>query len=233
MFLKLAHPSDSLEKIMLDQIPELEGLGINQRDLESFIEHFGRQCLLVCDGLDEHALGSNNDVVKVLMHKKYLDCNVFVTSRPHSTRDILCFFDTIVSVEGFTRSEARKFAYCIVRDDKVVEQIIDFNPTGGKQEVSLCKCPILLSFICILVREKALDLSTKTLPTGEIYARMIQCLYKKFTLRRNIEFDEIEFTRVVGLVGKLAWETLSSHEPLFKRSRVEKEVGKDALITVF
>ena len=115
-----------------------------------------------------------------------------------------------------------------MRDEKVVEQILDFNPTAGKQEVSLCKCPILLSFICFLVRENALDLSTTTLPTGEIYARMVQCLYKKFTIRRKIEFDEIEFTKIVGLVGKLAFETLCSHDPLFKRSRVESEVGKDA-----
>ena len=111
LFLKSVHPNDSLEKVMMEQIPELEGLGITQGELESFIEHFGRQCLLICDGLDEHALGSNNDVLKVLLHKKYLNCNVFVTSRPHSTVEIKSNFDTIVSVEGFTRSEARKFAY--------------------------------------------------------------------------------------------------------------------------
>ena len=228
LYLKSVHPSDSLEKVMLQQIPELEGLGITPKKLESFLEHFGRKCLLICDGLDEHSMGSNKDVLKVTRHEKYLYCNVFVTSRPHNTIEIQSNFDTIVSVEGFTRSEARKYAYCIVRDEKVVEQILDFNPTGDKQEVSLCKCPILLSFICILVREKALDLSTTTLPTGEMYARMVQCLYKKFTLRREIDFDEIEFTRVVTLVGKLAWETLSSNEPLFKRSRVEAEVGIDA-----
>ena len=228
IFLKLVRPNDSLEEVMLKQIPELVGLEITQSKLKSFMEHFGRQCLLICDGLDEHALGSNKDVLKVIRHEKYLDCNVLLTSRPHSTIDVQKHFDTIISVEGFTRSEARKFAYCIVRDDEIAEQILDFNPTAGKQEVSLCKCPILLSFICILVRENALDLSNTTLPTAEIYARMIQCLYKKFTIRREIDFDEIEFTRVVGLVGKLAWETLSSDEPLFKRSRVEGEVGKDA-----
>ena len=228
MFLKSVHPDDSLEKVILEQTPELVGLGITQGKLKSFIEHFGRHCLLILDGLDEHAMGSNDDVMKVIRHEKYINCNIFLTSRPHSTLNIKSHFDTIVSVEGFTRSEARKFAYCIVRDDKVVEQILDFNPTGGKKDVALCKCPILLSFICILVREKALDLSTATQPTGEIYARMVQCLYKKFTLRREIEFDVIEFTRVVGLVGKLAWATLSSHEPLFKRSIVEKAVGKDA-----
>ena len=130
-------------------------------------------------------------------------------------------------MEGFTRSEAKKFAFAIVRDENAVEQILGFNPTGGKQEVVLHKCPILLSFMCILVREKAVDLTNKTMPMGEIYTRMIQCLYKKFTIRRGIRYDDGEFTRVVGLVGNLAWKTLLSGDPLFERSRVEKEVGKD------
>ena len=228
LYLKLVHPNDSLENVMFEQIPELSGLGVTQRELESFLEHFGRQCLLICDGLDEHAMGSNKDVLKVIRHEKYLDCNVLLTSRPHSTIDVQKHFDTIISVEGFTRKEARKFASCIVLDRKKVEQILDFNPAGSKQEVSLCRVPILLSFICILVRENALDLSDKMMPTGEIYTRMIQCLYKKFTIRGGIRYNENEFTNIVGLVGKLAWETLFSGNPLFERSRVEREVGKDA-----
>ena len=179
LFLKSVHPSDPLEKVMFEQTPELVGLGVTQPKLESFIEHFGKRCLLICDGLDEHSMGSNKDVLKVIRHEKYLDCNVLLTSRPHSTIDVQRHFDTIISVEGFTRNEARKFASCIVLDETKVEQILDFNPAGSKQEVTLCKVPILLSFICILVRENALDLSDKMMPTGEIYSRMMQCLYKK------------------------------------------------------
>ena len=227
VFLKYVHPNDSLEEAMLKQMSGLRGLGITPRKLESIMENFGRQCLLICDGLDENVMGSNHDVMKVLRHEKYLNSNVFVTSRPHSVSETGKYFHTIVSVEGFTRSEARKFASRIVLDKSKVEQILDFNPAGGKQEVSLCKCPILLSFICILVRETALDLSDETIATGEMYTRMIKRLYTKFTLRRGIKYDEMEFTKVVGLVGKLAWETLLSNNPLFERSRVEKEVGED------
>ena len=227
LLLKSVPPDEPLEKALLEQMPELVGLGITQEKLESFIEHFGRQCLLICDGLDEHALGSNNDVLKVLRHEKYLDCHIFLTSRPHSTKEIQKHFHKLVNVEGFTRAEAKKFALCVVLDEQKVEQILDFNPAGGKQDIALHKCPILLSFICILVRENALDLSDNTIPTGEIYTQMIQCLYKKFTIRRSTEYDEIELTRIVGLIGKLAWETLLSKKSLFKRSRVEREVGKD------
>ena len=227
VFLKLVHPNDTIEYALIDQIPELEGLNVSPTKLESFIEHFGERCLLILDGLDEHAYGSNNDVRKVLQHRKYLNCNILVTSRPHSTAEIQGSCQTVVSVEGFTPNEARKFASSIVNNERAVEQILDFNPTGGKEDIMLHKCPILLSFMCILVRENAVDLTNKTMPTGEIYTRMIQCLYKKFTIRRGIRYDVGEFTKVVGLVGKLAWETLLSGNPLFERSRVEREVGKD------
>ena len=254
VYLKSVRPDDSLENVMIEQIHELEGLHVSPSKLESFIEHFGERCLLILDGLDEHALGSNKDVQKVLQHRKYLNCNILLTSRPHSTSKIQRDFNTIISVEGFTRGEARKFACCIVNDAMAVEQILDYNatggearkfaccivndamaveqildynPTGGKQEILLCQCPILLSFMCILVRENLVDLTKKTMPTGEIYTRMIQCLYKKFTIRRGIRYDEGEFTKVVDLVGKLAWKTLLSGNPLFERSRVEREVGKD------
>ena len=227
VYLKLVNPDDSLENAMIEQIPELEGLRVSPSKLESFIEHFGERCLLILDGLDEHAFGSNKDVLKVLQHRKYLNCNILVTSRPHITAQIRGCCQTVVSVEGFTRSEARKFAFTIVSDEKAVDQILDFNPTGGEQEVLLHKCPILLSFMCILVRENAVDLTNKSMPTGEIYTKMIQCLYKKFTIRRGISYDDVEFTKIVGLVGKLAWETLLSGNVLFERSRVEREVGED------
>ena len=227
VYLKIVPPDDTLENAMIEQIPELEGLHVSPSKLESFIEHFGERCLLVLDGLDEHAFGSNKDVRKVLQHRKYLDCNIILTSRPHSTAEIQKYCDTVVSIEGFTRSEASKFASQIVLDKTLVEEILDFNPTGGKQEIELCKCPILLSFMCILVREKEVDLTNKSMPTGEIYTRMCQCLYKKFTIRRGIRYDDDEFTKVVGLVGKLAWKTLLSGDPLFERSIVEREVGND------
>ena len=183
--------------------------------------------LLICDGLDEHVLGSNKDVVKIIRHEKYLNCHIVLTSRPHSTREIQDYFQTVVNVEGFTRSEAKKFALCVVLDEEKVEQILDFNPTGEKEEVVLHKCPILLSFICILVREKAIDLFNTTMPTGEIYTRMIQCLYKKFIIRRKRQYVDDEFMKVVSVVGRIAWDTLLSDYPFFERSRVEREVGND------
>ena len=84
--------------------------------------------MLILDGLDEHALGQNQDVVKIMKGQKYLFCNVIVTSRPHSTQEFEKYFASVVSVEGFTKNEARKFASRIIQDENKVEYILNFNP---------------------------------------------------------------------------------------------------------
>ena len=96
VFLKFVKPGDTIESVIIDQTPELEGLGMTTQKLSSMLERFSEKCLLILDGLDEHAFGKNQDVLKIVRHKKCLFCNVLLTSRPHSTRDIERYFDTIV-----------------------------------------------------------------------------------------------------------------------------------------
>ena len=70
--------------------------------MKRILEKFGSRCLLVLDGLDEHALGQNEDVISIFKNRKHPNCKVIVTSRPHSTRDVEEHFYTIGRVEGFT-----------------------------------------------------------------------------------------------------------------------------------
>ena len=78
--------------------------------------------------MDESAFRINEDVLKIVKGAKWLHSNVIVTSRPHSSKQIEGYCDTIISVKGFTRNEARKFASRIVLDQERVGQILDFNP---------------------------------------------------------------------------------------------------------
>ena len=167
------------------------------------------------------------DVLKIIEGRKYLFCNVIVTSRPHSTRDIEKYFPTIVSVEGFTYPEAKKFASRILSDEEKIDQVLRFNPVSGRDR-GLHSVPILLSFMCLLVREDDIDLISKATNFGEIYTRMVRCLYKKFTIRKKIEFQMSEFANVLKSLGKLALETLLFNKPLMKREKVKREVGEDA-----
>ena len=203
----------------------LEGLQVTQENIAKVLTHGGNKCLLILDGLDEHAFGKNQDVLKIVKGAKYLRCHVLLTSRPHSTRQIEGYFDTVVSVEGFTLDEAEKFASRILSDRRKIPSILRFNPSGGDP---LHTVPILLSFLCLLVREDDIDLSDKTISFGDVYTRMIRCLYKKFAIRKGVDFNMDRFIEVIKSLGKLALKTLLSESPLLKRSEVLREVGQEA-----
>ena len=225
VFLKFVKPGDFIEDAIILQTPVLEGIKITGRKLTSILDRFGPECLLILDGLDECAIGQNHQVHKIITGAKFLNCNVILTSRPHSTRTFERYFDTIVSVEGFTLSEARKFAFLIVCNHKKVESILSFNPAGERSDVRVHNVPILPSFLCLLVREDDIDLSDQTLTVGEIYTRMVRCLYKKFTMRKGIHYESGLFVKLLSCLGKLALETLLSGNPLLQRNDVIKAVG--------
>ena len=227
VFLKFVKPGDFIEDAIIHQRDELQGGGVTRKKLSYILETFGPECLLVLDGLDECALGQNSDVLKVIKGSKFTNCNILLTSRPHSTKEFEGYFDTIISVEGFTIHEARKFASRILDDEEKVEAVLDFNPGGERSNRSVHNVPILLSFLCLLVREDNVDLSNKKISRGEIYFRMVQCLYKKFTLRKGIRFKKSSLVNVLMYLGKLALETLLSGKSELERCEVIEQVGED------
>ena len=185
VFLKFVNPGDHIENVIIEQNPYIMGLGITPEKLRSILDVFGNRCLLVLDGLDEHALGQNEDVLQIIRGQKLLDCHVIVSSRPHSTRNIQHYFQTIVRIEGFTYQKADVFASKILDSKTKIQTVLEFNPADFSEDVPIHKCPILLSFMCLLVKADDIDLSSKSIDTGEIYAKMVRCLYKKFTIKKK------------------------------------------------
>ena len=137
VFLKLVKPGDAIENAIIQQTPVLEGLNITKEKLKRILEQSGNQCLIILDGLDEHVPGENTDVLKIIRGQKYFSCNVIVSSRPHSTKTVEKYFQTIVRVNGFTINEARKLAAKMVKSVAKVESILKFQPVDIGQEKAL------------------------------------------------------------------------------------------------
>ena len=108
-----------------------------------------------------------------------------------------------------------------------MEGILNFNPVSEGANRPVHNVPILLSFLCLLVREDNIDLSSTNISMGEIYYRMVCCLYRKFTIRKGIEFDKNSLVHVLMSLGKLALETVLSGNPLLERSQIIEQVGED------
>ena len=180
VFLKFVRPKETIKDVIIKQNPELEGLGISATKLSAMLDRFSDRCLLILDGLDEHSLGENEDVLKIIRKQKLIHCAIVVSSRPHSTRDIEIHFTTRVRVDGFNREQAKRFASNFFTDENKIKQVMEFQPS--ERHLPVPKCPIVLSFFCFLVAEQEIDLSDKTISLGDIYTRLVKSLYRKFTV---------------------------------------------------
>ena len=224
IFLKFVNPGETIENIILKQNPELEGLGVSAEKLRGILSRFSGRCLLILDGLDEHGLRKNEDVLRIIKNQKYIDCGIIVSSRPHITREIQINFSTVVGVNGFTREQAYKFVSNFFTEESKIKQIMEFEPSDSDLVLSsIQQCPILLSFFCFLVAEQEIDLSDKKI--SDIYIRLVKCLYKKFTIRKGVEFEKKGLFFIYKSVGKLALQTLISNNPLLQRREVLSLVG--------
>ena len=231
VMLKSVKPGETIENVIVNQIPELEGNHVTPEKVRTILEKFRSRCFLVLDGLDEHALGKNIDVVNIIENRKLPNCKVIVTSRPHSTGDIEEHFDTIGRVEGFTCGEAAKFVKSIVDDQNKVEQILEFSPTEESKghrdtQTPLYRIPILLSFMCFLVKNdnEVVTLLNKSGQKGWIYFRMVRCLYMTYLRKIGKDFMFNDFVRAVRAVGKLSWQTLLSGDLMFRKGELGLEV---------
>ena len=224
VFLKLVQPDDTIENVIIEQNPHLEGLRMSPANLRRILEIHSEKCLVILDGLDEHVLGRNGNVIRIIRAQELFYCNVVVTSRPNSTKDIERYFPTIIRVQGFTKDRARQFSHHLLNSWDLVETVVDFRPSN---EV-IYDCPIILLILCILVKEDKFDLRSETLEKGYLYFKLTRFLYQKYASTHGLDFNLNDFMKVLAKLGKLAWQTLKSGNPFLKRSQVIEEVGEDA-----
>ncbi len=235
--LRSVDPKNEVEMMILEQNEWLKERGINEAKLKEILVAFGSRCLLILDGLDEqelgleNPLGHNEDVKRIILRNKLLDCSLFATSRPHTIREIRQHFDTVIKVDGFAETEARKFAETVLKDSAMVEAVLTYNPSDFREGMSLSRNPILLAFMCVLVNEDArVDLSGSGagsgMCTGEIFAKMVECLYTKFLSRQSKTFDRKSCQKEMKKLGVLAWETMTSGKTLMKRKQVTDVIGE-------
>ena len=223
--LKLVKPGEAIEEVILQQHPELKGLKVSPEKVSAILERFSDRCLLILDGLDEHGLGKNQEVERIIRDEKLLDIGVILSSRPHSVKDIEPYFPLIIRVDGFTDKKAEEFMSNFFAEETKILQIMKFKPSDSRENFPVHKCPILLSFLCFLVKENRIDLLDRNLTIGDLYLQMIQCLYKKFTIRNSMKFENSDFVQIIKSVGILALKTLLSNNPLLQKTEIFKIAG--------
>ena len=226
--LKMVKPGDSIENIIIQQNPALEGLGIKQRTLRSILDQFSHRCLLILDGMDECDLKKNKEILNIIEGRKLLYCNILVTSRPHSAAETEQYFNTVVQVQGFSEQQATGYLSKVLDAKHESASVMKFYYANFQKSYSKFASPMLLLFICILVNADEIDLEQKHVTLGEIYVRLVRSLYRKFTLRMDRTFDHGDFVKALNNLGKLAWDTLKSKIYHLQQTDILREIGQDA-----
>ena len=103
-----------------------------------------------------------------------------------------------------------------------------FSVRNFRSQVSTQLSPMLLLFLTILVNIEELDLTRQCIPLGEIYFRLVRCVYRKHCEQTKKSFLESKFADVLKRVGKISWKMWKSGKSWAKRSEVIEEVGEDA-----
>ena len=166
--------------------------------------------------------------MKIIAGEKFSKCSLVITSRPHSIADVKRYFPTVLRTRGFTQETAKEFALKILDAADEVKTAMNLTATPLIRQDSPYTCPLLLSFKCILVRDEEYGFTKKAMFLGDIYAKMIRCLYKAFTLRKGISYQNINFFDMLLKIGKLAFETLIWGNYDSDRREIIQDIGGDA-----
>ena len=226
--LKLVRPGDTIENIIIQQTPSLEGINITPNKLKKILETFGHRCLIIFDGLDELPTESKEQIVKIIKGQKLFYCNILLTSRPHTVAEFENYFQRVARLQGFTREHTDELISKFFTDKKQRSEVQKFTTKHGLLRDSLHTCPILLVFICILSQNDHLDTTASSVTTGDIYLKLVRSLYRKYCVRKSLPFEEQYFLEVLHRVGTLALQCLKSGIYSFKRDEVLRVIGEDA-----
>ncbi len=221
--LKFVAPSDSIAKMITQQNGILEGSKFDSKSIEDILDQHGEECLILLDGYDE--IPENVTAITQLLEKRiYPKCNIMLTSRPNVTKQIQNYFTTIASVEGFSKEKATEYMGKVLHDKRKADAVMEYSATN--EIVDMWRYPVLVMFLCLLVNERTIDIDTERLSLDELYTRLLDLLYKRYTVRANVIYKEEDREDMISKLGKIALEGLKKKTLGILRSFVIHEVGE-------
>ena len=229
--LRLVKPDDPIEDIILSQYSILKSLNMTRpkiQKLQYILDSKDEKVLLIVDGLDD--LGSNQDIERIIKGKKLQNCCVLVTATPHCVSHISIHFEDHFAINGFTEEQSKEFISKTFFDKRKVAEIMNFSLDYSTFiQDKLYISPMLLQFICILADSNEIELSRKNVAEGEIYWRLVRCIYRKFCTQKGKSFVRGAFLSIFKKVGTLAYHGLKSKRSWFQRSEIIQEIGEEVL----
>ena len=220
--LKLLRSNDTFEDVIIRQNEILRD-EISPEQLRSIFETFGNHCLLILDDLEE--FGQHVDISNIIEGNILKKCNFIVTGSLATTQKYSNCFETVVTVDGFTQSDAEKYISKWSGNSRQKLEILNLKTHLLNEPIKIETCPMLLNFLCIL--ENKVKISDCEVKLGEIYYELVRWRCAQARKYKNKEFDKKYFEGLLDRLGKVALQTLLLNTFL-TNSYVIREVGEDA-----
>ncbi len=231
--LKYIGPNQTFEEMIKNQHNCLAKSKDTTLDgLKEILERCGKDCLVILDGYDEIPEKHRKHLQDVMENKLYRDCHILVTSRPNAVEEMEGFMATIASIERFSKEKTKEYIEKVVKDP--TKQKATFEYTENSVIEEMWRYPILVLFLCLLVNWGEIDLNAETLPVGEFYTRLLNCLYRRYIakLMENAACsggdEEEERENVLLKIGKIAFQGILTNKVAFKKRKILDQVGPDA-----
>ncbi len=222
--LKLVSPMDSIEEMIMQQNPILQGSNVSIEIVKKILEERGEQCVLLLDGYDE--MPENVLAIKSLLEKgTHPKCNIVLTSRPNTITYIQKYFNTIASVEGFSKEKAKEYIEKILMDKEIRDAVMEYSETNEIED--MWRYPVLIMFLCLLVNHGEIDIVHERISLSDLYIRLHKFLYQRYIEKVEIPYNEEEKEKMFLKLGKIALEGLVEQEHGFKKRHIINEVGEE------
>ncbi len=203
---------------------------ITQGIIGQILERVGKHCLIILEGYDEIPENFNPHLMDVIKKKIYRDCSILVTSRPNAVEEMEAYMATIASIEGFSKENTKKYIEKVIKDPTKQQATFEYTEHSVIEE--MWRYPILVLFLCLLVNWGEINLNEETLPVGEFYTRLLNCLFRRYLakIQDQDSNDDQESKRenVLLRIGKIAFNGILSNRVAYKKSEILSEIGPDA-----
>ena len=220
--LKLVRPGSEFEKVIIEQHPTLYEENYQPNFIDRLLKQHGKDILIILDGYDEMA--NNQSIDNIIQRRKYRNINLMVTPRLEKTDAVEKYFNSTINIVGFTYESALDYVCKIISDQTLVQNVMAFTK---KDHRDLWQTPIFLLFITILAQQGYLDFNA---PFYTEIHNILCYIYKSYTHRAKLEYNESKMKETFSKLGKLAYQYMKGKTHFVcTEQKILDIIGQDGL----
>ena len=194
---------------------------VDEEEKERFFKFIGNhqsKVLLVLDGLDELPRDQLPSYTDIIQGRVLPESYIVVTARHEDGVKVRECCHTLLEVEGFTESDAKKFILRYFKEEHLAIKLLD-KLNSDRTLRGLTRNPFNTALLCLLCE----DFGGKFPESRtQLYLEIVECVLRRYRLKMNLpetDQDLVALYRVeLKQLGRIAMEGLRNDSMYFDQS---------------